>query len=90
MRRPLYDDVLSVFNRYGFSWYINDYFTMTNVPDEIYAGAEPVENKGIASFDAELLRLFLKYQCLKSGPHCGPLLLLWGSIVKTAPHPSQM
>ncbi|SBW05112.1 hypothetical protein KL86CLO1_11990 [uncultured Eubacteriales bacterium] len=62
MRRSLYDDVLSVFNQYGFSWHMNDYFAMTNVPDEFYAGAEPAEYKGVAPFDAELPRLFQKYQ----------------------------
>jgi hypothetical protein len=55
-----YDDLLSTFNDYGFSWFSNDYRSITNA-DGHYAGVKPVLYKSF-SLDADMLKLLQKYQ----------------------------
>lgn len=55
-----YDDILSVFEKYGISWFNNEYWNMRNA-DYFYAGIKPVQYKGF-SFDIEMLKLLQKYQ----------------------------
>ena len=55
-----YDDLLSTFDKYGFSWYSNDYNDILYA-NNAYAGIKPVEYKGF-SIDVEMLKLLQKYQ----------------------------
>lgn len=55
-----YDDMLSAFAKYGFSWYSNDYSDILYA-NSAYAGIKPVQYKGF-SIDVEMLKLFQKYQ----------------------------
>lgn len=55
-----YDDLLSTFDKYGFSWYSNDYYDILYA-NRAYAGVKPVQYKGF-SLDVEMLKLLQKYQ----------------------------
>jgi hypothetical protein len=55
-----YDDMLSTFNKYGFGWYSNDYWSMLHAT-YFYAGVEPVPYKDF-SLDVEMLKLLQKHQ----------------------------
>ncbi|MGE4486077.1 MAG: hypothetical protein AB7C97_13320, partial [Oscillospiraceae bacterium] len=55
-----YDDMLSAFADYGFSWFSNDYFSMQH-SDYFYGGVEPAEYKDFY-LDVDMLKLLQKHQ----------------------------
>jgi hypothetical protein len=56
-----YSDALSTFNKYGMSWYSNDYYSLTHAHWSNYAGIKPVSYKG-QEMDIEMIELLQKYQ----------------------------
>lgn len=56
-----YDDMLSVFNKYGFSWFSNDYWCIMHNVGDFFVGVKIVQYKG-STFDAEMLKLLQKHQ----------------------------
>ena len=57
-----YEDVLSTFEKYGFSWLSNDYELILQESTNRIADAEVVEYDGYASVNLALLELLQKYQ----------------------------
>ncbi len=59
-----YNDLLSAFNKHGFSWWSNDWWLMTDEYGQKYhiAEGESVEYDGYPAFNLDLLRLLQKYQ----------------------------
>lgn len=57
-----YEDVLSTFEKYGFSWLSNDYELILQESTNRIADAEVVEYDGYASVNLELLELLQKYR----------------------------
>ena len=57
-----YEDVLSTFEKYGFSWFSNDYELILQESTNRIADAEVVEYDGYASVNLALLELLQKYQ----------------------------
>ncbi len=55
-----YEDLLTIFEKYGFGWYSNDYTGMVS-SEYSYAGSNPVKYKGL-SLNVELLKLLQKHQ----------------------------
>ena len=57
-----YEDVLSTFEKYGFSWFSNDYELILQESTNRIADAEVVEYDGYDFVNLELLELLQKYQ----------------------------
>lgn len=55
-----YDDLLTAFDKYGISWYSNDYFLLLRGP-VFYAGITTVPYNGM-SLDIDMLKLFQSHQ----------------------------
>ncbi len=59
--REYYEDLLKTYEEYGFSWWSNDWWEITNKTGTI-AEVEYVEYAGYENFNLELLQLLQKYQ----------------------------